>query len=433
MEATMRKLLAAGFAAVLVGVVTPHGAAVADNVGSFHFRMPDGWKPCAGPEGYQVLCPPEGNARIGIMSPAKGADAASLARNEALENGEILKDMEATLAGKPGHLVVAMKDEMVVAAAATLDAGGVVVVMLAPKAEAQSTVHVWSALVDGAQIAGAGDDSGSLWPVGDEKQPPDHKLTLKNGVPGCTATMFIDGEKYEVPAGGSLDVMIHKGKHVFEWQNADGTFGNATGEAPPVENFTGGCVPGAAPQPNHPETPQTPQVDTPTPLAADADKRAIFEGARAAVMFYRTAWNLVQGGPDWGMPRSIDRMALKLLARKPHAKRNDLTAYTQYNQLLQAAVQRTQGNPAARAGLRRVAYVLLLGAAQVGVPDTCAMRTQQPTDQDRVQALDCMVGRMSNAPASDVVDQMNEVFLRGVANVEGPANEMMATLQKLGQ
>ena len=48
-----------------------------------------------------------------------------------------------------------------------------------------------------------------------------------------------------------------------------------------------------------------------------ANQRAILHGARSAILFYRTCWNLVRGEALWAPPRTLDRLTLKLLARKP--------------------------------------------------------------------------------------------------------------------
>ena len=409
------------------------GDAAADSVGAFHFVMPTGWAVCPTQDfvGYHALCPATGAARIGIRSPVAGPDAATLARTEVV--GEVLKDSAVAFVGEVGHLVVSQNERVIAVAAASTAGGGVVVVLIASAAEAPATVHVWGALVDGATLADDGADDGAEDGAEDgpavEPEVVASKVTLRltNIAADCEATVYVDGVAIAIPPGGARDLEITAGSHVFEWQDSAGVQRSARAEAPPVASLGGGCTAGVA----APEQPQPTVQPKAAPLPENAGRRAIIDGARAAVQFYRGCWSLISGGELEPPPRSLDRLALKLVARKPQGARGQLVVYTRALAALTDAAQRTAGVPDARRQLRHAALLFLASAAQMPpAPVACRAASATQSHDEKLVALDCMLRYVESRPPVENVDGMNTAFLR-LATADPPSPKLLSRLPSI--
>ncbi len=397
----------------------------ADSVGPFNYQLPEGWTTCANvasPAGTRALCPPKGAAIITIQTGTGGTDPVAMAR--AVATGEVLKELDGNVSGQPGHVTVATSNGAIRVAAATAAGGGVVVSMISPRAEADGPARTWGVLVDGASI-GAAPASPAPAPSSSPAPEPEVPLSVENASSECTAVMFIDGRRVEVPPSGKVAIQVRPGKHVFEWQNPDGSFGSAPGEVPPLTRLTGTCIKGVAPAPAPQATPSEPTGPTLKP-------RDIFDGARAAVLFYRTCWNLALGGDTWPAPVSLDRMMLRVMARRPVAKRRDFASYNAHQKALNDAIARAGADPEARLRLRRYAVFALIRAGMQELPRTCEPPASSTPDQQR-SALDCVSSKLESAKPGDVLDAMNHAMVKVVAATEPPPADDLAKLAEIGK
>jgi len=411
----MSRTLTTALAGALLMAAAP---ARAESVGPFNYRMPEGWAVCAGeaPKGAAQLCPAQGAARIWIKTGVGGSDAAAMARAEA--PGDSLKELDGKVSGQPGHVTVATSEGVIRAAAATAASGGVTITLAAPRAEAAGPARQWGVLVDGASIG----DATAPAPA---PATATHKVNVVNASGECTAVMFIDGKRVEVPPAGTVVVDVAAGKHLFEWQNPDGSSGSAPGEVPPLTKLTGTCVKGVAPalQPS--------AAPFGEPSEQRLKPRDVFNGARAAVMFYRTCWNLAVGHQPWPAPVSLDRMMLRVVARRPVAKRPDFVRYQGHQWALAAAIARAGQDGELKARLRRYAAFVLVRAGMHEMPKTCEPAEAQPPPEKQRAALDCIAGGMEKSPPAAVLDEMNHAMVKVIAAADPPPLEDIAKLEEI--
>ncbi len=403
----------------LMGLVAA-GPARAETVGSFTYAVPQGWQSCSVLPGFDAqFCNP-GGAAIGIKAPIAGPDAAAIARG-GLDGAEILQDTAILFAGQPGHLVITKLDRggdtFVVAAAATGAGGGTKVALVAKTEVARQAVHAWSEVIDRGSF-GAGKPAG-----------PTRRFVVRNVRADCEAKVTIDGQELRIGPGHSQELQLTDGPHEFHWTDAFGIAAGVTASVPPAETLNAACVAGAAPGPG-PTPPTTPPV-APPPAG---DFAAVADGARAAVTFYRTCWNLVfQQDVLQPVPRSVDRMMLKVVVRRDKQRWGDFTDYPTYLAELQQAIQRTAASPEQRAELRRLAYFALLRAGQVGVPPECNPGGSALDSAALSCSADSFVKRLAGGGEAGLVTAagMSLRFPR-IGAADKPA-DIMGMIRKVGQ
>jgi len=394
-----RLLLIAAFA-----FVAPDLGASAETVGGFHFEVPQGWTPCKIEiEGFNQFYCNADSAVIGIQSPATAVDARTLANHD-LADVEIVNEQEAVFAGNPGHVVIGRIKQgdkfILVAIAATVGAGGARVGLIAAPEAVEASVQAWSALIDQGNFGG-------------EAPKATQKFTVANVGEGCAAVATIDGEQVQIAAGATTEVMLTEGKHEFTWTDSAGELHSATADVPPADTLGASCtVAGTQPQP-------TPATDIP---AVNSDDTAMFNGARAAVKFYRILGNLVMGQNLLDPTPKSDRPMLRVLAERPDDRLGTMHEYTGYLATLEAAVDKAAGDPTKMAALRRLAVVLMAQAGQIGgVPQGCSSQQGQAM-------LDCVVEDYAKTDIREVVGEWGRTFAR-IGNAPNPTDGIVELSQ----
>lgn len=390
-----------------LALLAPDAVVSAETVGGFTFTIPEGWSACTiDIEGFnQFYCNANHDGAIAIQSPATAADANTLAHQD-LEGVEIVNEQEAVFAGKAGQVVIGRVKQgdkyVLVAIAATVEAGGARVGLLAAPEVVDQSVQAWSAMIDQGSFGGPAPEA-------------NQKFTISNVGEGCAATATVDGKSIELAPGASQEIMLTEGKHEFTWTDSTGAPHSATADVPPADTLGAACVVGGAPPPS-------PQTDIPDPTAAD---RAMFEGARAAVKFYRILGNLVIGKPLLDPTPKSDRPMLRVLAERPDDRLGTMHEYTDYLAVLQAAVDKSGNDPTKLAALRRLALVMLAQAGQIGgVSQAC-------NQQQGTAMLDCVVEDYTKSDVAEVVAEWGRTFAR-IGNAPNPTDSIVE-LQKLAQ
>ncbi len=390
-----------------LAMLAPDRGANADTVGGFNFAVPSGWQSCKiDIKGFnQFFCSANQDAIIGIESPATAADATTLARKD-LDDVEIVNEQDAVFAGKPGHIVIGRIKQgdkfVLVAIAATVDGGGARVGLIAAPEVVEASVQAWSALIDQGNFGGPAPQA-------------TEKFTVTNVGEGCSATATIDGQPVQVGHGATSEVMLTKGKHEFTWQDSTGAMHSATADVPPADTLGASCTTGGT-------TPQPPATDIP---AANSSDTAMFNGARAAVKFYRMLGNIVIGKNLLDPQPKSDRPMLRVLAERPDDRLNTMAEYSDYLAALEGAWDKAQNDPTRMAELRRLAVQIMAQAGQIGgVPQACS-------NEQGVALLDCVVEDFGKADVKDIVGEWGRTFAR-IGNAPNPA-EGYAQLQKLAQ
>jgi hypothetical protein len=399
----------------LLGLAVSAGAVRAETTGQFTYQLPAGWQPCTGLAGFEAnYCNPQG-ALIAVKSPFPGAaDAAAIAR-VGLQGTEVLQDVALPFGGQPGHVVITrfVKDGQMflVAAAGTAAGGGVKAVLLAEPSVAQQSVQSWIALVNGGSFGGASAPA-----------RPTHPFTIRNLGASCEAEVMVDGQRVSIPAGQSRELQVPEGQHEFQWKDNSGRDNCATASVPPAATLNAGCAAAAAPVPPPPPPP---------PPGGEPEFGAVADGARSAITFYRDCWNLVFDKQILPATHNADRMMLKVVIRRPRGRWSDFLAYPGHLAVLEQAIDRAKGNPAARAELRRLAYYALYRAGQAILMKQCA-----PTGELNSGALDCAAdGWVKLADTQEAGLEVLSMMSTRFANI-GAADdpvEIVSAMDKVGR
>jgi len=405
----------------LLCVAVAAGEAGAATTGSFTYQVPAGWQECAGPAGFDVSYCTQGGALIAVKSPVPGSDAAAIARS-GLQGAEILQDTAVPFAGQPGHLVITRMQKspaetFLVAAAATAAGGGVKVALVAKAEMAREAVQLWGDLIDKGSFAAA-----------DAPARPTRPFKVHNVAADCEAKVTIDGQELSVPAGQTREIQLSEGPHEFHWSERDGSAQGVSASVPPAETLNAACTPGAAPGPGPGPAPPT------LPHDASGSFGDVADGARAAVSFYRTCWNLVfQQDLLEPVPRSVDRMMLKVVVRRDRSRWRDFLDFPGYKRDLDAAIQRTASDATARGELRRLAYFALLRAGQVGVPTECDPGGTSLDQNALTCSADAFVKHFSAGGQESLITAagMSLRFPR-IGSADNPA-DIIGMIRKVGQ
>jgi hypothetical protein len=401
---------------MLVGALS---TARADVVGKFYYSVPKDWSPCkVEPPFDVVLCGPN-EAQIAIKSPM--ADAVNQLKTL---KGEILADKDIQFAGKPGHVMVMKQtkgtETRIIAAGATDEAGGVVVVTLTKEATSKEALGAWGGVID----------AGSFDPPPAADAPP-VAFQVRNGESDCKATAFIDGNSVEVEAGKSVDLQLKPGPHKFEWQARDGSAKEARAVVPPATFLSAGCAPPAEAQTAAAAPPPAAPAAPPPVAPVAPDQTAEYEGARAAARFYGECWNLQRGEmkiPD----KTIDLQALKIYAHRPVKNRKDFITYVDLEKDLAAAIENVKTADAAdprHEQLRKLAMVFLAMADQVPLFDACR-NTDTSTPEGKTKMLGCLVDQTAGMSPVDA-NMLRTTRADLISTTVPPTGQVVDALHKL--
>jgi hypothetical protein len=218
----------------------------AETLGSLTYTIPSGWDDTPSrreklPPWRRLLGDNQGDM-ITIDTHGKGGDARTVAIN-ALPTGSVLKEAAVAVAGAQGYVVVEQAGQKIYASGAAMTSDGAVVIWLSStQANWDAAAQAWGALVDGASLssASAEQNDGDYSDHGD--QPTQYTITLKNQSTGCTAAMSVDDQSYTIDSGAQVQVQVAAGKHVFKYQNGDGSSGERTLDVPNAgTTFTTAC------------------------------------------------------------------------------------------------------------------------------------------------------------------------------------------------